>query len=249
MNLIYSIQNNVLNFFRRRNVFTKSAKYYDLMKSSKNYQEEANQIIDILNHYGIFSGHILDLACGTGEHDKYLKSQFQTDGLDLNKDFVEIAKTKNPEGTYYTGNMIDFETNKAYDTVICLYGSIGYTKSLENLSKMISTCKMNLKKDGLLIIEPWYNPNNWEADIIHTTNVESESISITRMATGNRDGEIIFHYLIGEKGKGIEYFTETYEFGLFTHEELMDVFHKNKFDAVFISHTVQKRGLYVAKSL
>lgn len=229
-------------------MFTKSARYYDLIKSLKNYPKESIQIINTLNRFGISSGNILDLACGTGEHDKYLKSKFQIDGLDLNKEFIEIARVKNPESTYYTGNMIGFEISKTYDAIICLYGSIGYTKSLKNLSKMIACCKKHLKKNGVLIIEPWYNPNNWEANIVHTTSVKSESTSITRMAIGSKDGSIIFHYLVGENGKGIEYFTETYKFGLFTHKELMKIFHENRFDTVFIKDTVQKRGLYVGKS-
>lgn len=229
-------------------MFTKSAKYYDLIKSLKKYHEESIQIINTLSQFGVSSGNILDLACGTGEHDKYLKSKFQVDGLDLNKEFVEIARTKNPECVYYTGDMIDFEINKTYDAIICLYGSVGYTKSIINLSKMIACCKKHLKKNGLLIIEPWYNPTDWEVNIIHTTSVKSKSVSITRMSIGSEDGSINFHYLIGENGKGIEYFTEKYEFGLFTHKELMEVFQKNSFDTIFMEHTFQKRGLYVGKS-
>lgn len=229
-------------------MFAKSAKYYDLIKSLKNYQKESVQIIDALNCFGVSSGNILDLACGTGEHDKFLKSNFQIEGLDINKEFIEIARVKNPECTYHTGNMIDFKISKTYDAIICLYGSVGYTKSLKNLSRMIACCKRHLRKGGLLIIEPWYNPDNWKVNVVHTASVKSETISITRMAIGSKDGSITFHYLIGENGKGIKYFTETYEFGLFTHEELMKVFHKNKFNTIFMKHTVQKRGLYVGKS-
>lgn len=229
-------------------MFAKSARYYDLIKSLKEYQKEADQIIDTLKYFGISSGNILDLACGTGEHDKYIKSKFQIDGLDLNKEFIEIARIKNPECIYYEENMIDFEINKTYDAIICLYGSIGYTKSLDNLSKMIACCKKHLKDNGLLIIEPWYNPDNWEVNVIHTTSVKSKSVSITRMSVGSEDGSINFHYLIGENGKGIEYFTEKYEFGLFTHKELMKILHKNKFDTIFMEHTFQKRGLYTGKS-
>ena len=228
-------------------MFTRSARYYDLMKSSKNYQKESTQIIDILNHSGISNGAILDLACGTGEHDRYLKSKFQIDGLDLNEELIGIARVKNPECAYYLRDMIDFEIDKSYDAIICLYGSVGYTKSLKNLSRMIACCKKHLKKNGLLIIEPWYSPDNWEANNIHTISVKTEFISITRMGIGNTDGDIVFHYLIGENKKGVEYFTEMYEFGLFTHKELMETFHENKLNAIFMKNTIQKRGLYIGK--
>jgi len=228
-------------------MFLQSARYYDLIKSQKKYHEESEQIIHILKHFGISSGNILDLACGTGEHDKHLKSKYQIDGLDLNREFIEIARIKNPECTYYEGNMIDFEVDIVYDAIICLYGSIGYAKSLDNLSKIIACCKRHLKDNGLLIIEPWYNPDNWEVNVVHTTSIESKSISITRMSMGSEDGSINFHYLIGENDTGMKCFTEKYEFGLFTHEELMKIFHKNKFDTIFMEHTFQKRGLYVGK--
>lgn len=230
-------------------MFAKSAKYYDLIKSSKNYKEESNQIIDILNRFGILNGNILDLACGTGEHDKYLKHRFHVDGLDINEEFIKIARLKNHECTYHLGDMTDFDLVKSYDAIFCLYGSIGYTKSLDNLSKMFSSCKKNLREGGLLVIEPWYNSSNWKAGVVHTTNFESKSVSITRMAIGDSDGKITFHYLIGENEKGVEYFTEIYDFGLFAHKDLMRIFHENGFDTIFISDTVQKRGLYVGKSL
>ena len=228
-------------------MFTKSAEYYDLMKSSKNYQKESIQIIDILNSFGISSGAILDLACGTGEHNKYLKSKFQIDGLDLSEELVKIAKDKNPECNYYIGDMIDFKINKSYDAIICLYGSVGYVKSLKNLSKMIACCKRHLKKNGLLIIEPWYSPDDWKTDNIHTVFVKTEFISITRLGVGNKNGDIVFHYLIGKNGNGIEYFTETYNFGLFTHEELLKSFYKNKLSTTFIKNAIQKKGLYIGK--
>ena len=228
-------------------MFTRSAEYYDLMKSPKNYQEESIQIIDILNCFDISNGTILDLACGTGEHDRYLKSKFQIDGLDLNKELIEIAKAKNHECNYHIGNMIDFEIDKSYNAIICLYGSVGYTKSLKNLSRMIACCKKHLNKNGLLIIEPWYSPDNWKANSIHTISVKTEFISITRMGFGNKNGDIVFHYLIGENEKGIEYFTETYKFGLFTHKELMQIFHENRLNTIFMKNTVQKRGLYIGK--
>ncbi len=227
-------------------MFTRSARYYDLMKSLKNYQEESIQIIDILNHFGISNGAILDLACGTGEHDRYLKSSFQIDGLDLNEELIGIAEAKNPECAYHIGDMIDFEMDKSYDAIICLYGSVGYAKSLKNLSRMIACCKRHLKKNGLLIIEPWYNPDDWKANSIHTVSVKTESVSITRMGFGNKDGDIVFHYLVGENEKGVEYFTETYEFGLFTHKELLKIFHENKLDTIFMKNTIQKRGLYIS---
>ena len=227
-------------------MFKDSAKYYDVLKSYKNYQEESRQIKQIINEYHVNANSILHLACGSAEHDRYLKNIYNVDGLDLNQDFVQLAKKKNPNGSYFVGDMTDFSLNQKYDVIICVYGSVGYAKTLEQLNSMFTCCKNHLNKDGLFIIEPWYNKENWKTDFIHKKYFETEEVSICRMAKGNENGSILFHYLVAD-GDQVQYFTEEYSFGLFSQSDLINAFENIGMTALYRNDVLQKKGLYIGK--
>jgi len=90
-------------------MFSKSAQWYDLLYGFKDYHEEANKIVAILSKIHPKAKSILDVACGTAEHARYLSNHYKVDGIDLNDDFIAIAKKKNPKGHYFCADMIDFD--------------------------------------------------------------------------------------------------------------------------------------------
>ena len=53
-------------------MFSKSAHWYDLLYSFKDYREEATYIPKLLNQIHPDAKTILEVACGTAEHDRYL---------------------------------------------------------------------------------------------------------------------------------------------------------------------------------
>src|SRR6478609_5118877 len=91
--------------------------YDEIYTRMKNYGEEAGKIAAAIRaaHPGAES--ILDVACGTAEHAKYLKHEFSIDGLDRSPEFLEVAKAKNPECGYFEADMTDFHLGKKYDVV------------------------------------------------------------------------------------------------------------------------------------
>ncbi|MCO6488373.1 MAG: class I SAM-dependent methyltransferase [Phaeodactylibacter sp.] len=99
-------------------MFTESSEFYDLVYSFKDYAGEAEKIRELLlsNQPGCQT--LLDAACGTGEHHKYLKNDFQLDGLDLNPTFLDAARKKNPAGRYYEGDMMSFQLPKNQEVSI-----------------------------------------------------------------------------------------------------------------------------------
>jgi len=82
-------------------MFTESAELYDLIYSSfKDYGAEAIQIATLLRTIHPGCKTVLDVACGTGEHARLLAANhgFVVDGLDLDPQFVQIARKKHPAG-------------------------------------------------------------------------------------------------------------------------------------------------------
>ena len=93
-------------------MFTESAELYDLIYSTiRNYAAEAEQIATLLRATHPNCRTILDVACGTGEHARLLVGKFgyEVDGLDLNPDFVRIARSKLPGVQFLEADMAAFQ--------------------------------------------------------------------------------------------------------------------------------------------
>ena len=66
----------------RRTMFSESAEYYDLIYGSKDYRGEVEKLRNLFAKYVPEARSILDAACGTAEHLRFL-SDYQTVGLDF----------------------------------------------------------------------------------------------------------------------------------------------------------------------
>ena len=234
-------------------MFSETAEYYDIIYSKfKNYDLECEKIIALLDRLKPDTKNILDVACGTGEHLKILsqRSDYVLDGLDINPVFVKIAQKKNPKSTLFLDNMTDFKLNKKYDIVMCLFSSIGYVQTMENVVKTLKNFKTHLNEGGLILVEPWFTPERWNPGMTYADSAETEDIKIARMSHSDKKGNISivnFEYLLATK-EGIQHLKETHELGLFTHQELLSCFKEADLSVEFDSEGLFGRGIYIARS-
>jgi len=228
-----------------------SAQWYDVIYQSKDYRKESDVITRLLKKEHPKAKSLLDAACGTGEHDRYLSKTYNVDGLDINADFISIASQKNSQCRYFIGDMMNFSLNKSYDIIICLFSSIGYVRSLENVAQTLRCFSKHLNPDGIIIVEPWFTPGAWKLDgRVHMRTGESAEGKICRMAVAEQQDSLsveIIHYLIGTK-QGISHFSERHELGLFTVEEMKNAFSEAGLITQFDDYGLTGRGLYTAKS-
>src|SRR3990167_7289842 len=159
-------------------LYKQLAKYYDLVYSWKDYKKEALKIKSLIKKYKKSDGkELLDAACGTGEHLKYLKSNFYCTGMDISKEMLKIAK-KNVKGAVFKqADIINFNINKKFDAILCLFSSIAYLKTYKNLEKSIKNFYKHLKNGGVIIIEGFiaksdFKPNSSYMDIYDGKNVK-----------------------------------------------------------------------------
>jgi len=99
----------------------------------------------------------------------------------------------------------------------------------------------------LLIVEPWFSRETFDAGRAYATFVNQPHLKIARMNIGAIEGGvsvITFHYLIGTPD-GIEYFTETHRMGLFSRDEYLGALRQNGMDVVYDPEGLTGRGLYV----
>jgi SAM-dependent methyltransferase len=228
--------------------FLLSAELYDAIYHFKNYQRETERLRNLIERLVPGARTLLDVACGTGEHGKFLKQYYEVDGIDLNNSYLQAARTKNPAGRYCHADMTDFDLGSKYDVVTCLFSAIGYVKTMEWVRRAIASMSRHVRRSGALLVEPWFAPDRWKAGTISINTGETKDGLVCRMASSRRHDNlslISLHYLYGT-AQGVRYYTEKLELGLFSEEEMMDAFESAGMQVSYEPEGLIGRGLYLA---
>lgn len=231
-------------------MFSESANYYDALYSFKDYVQEAAQIEALIQFHNPKAKTILDIACGTAEHMRFLPSKYDLEGLDLDPKMLAVAKTKFPNKTFHLGDMSSFDLAKKFDVVLCLFSSIGYLLTTEKLILSIQCFAKHLNPGGIVIVEPWFSKEEWKPNKPHMLTYESDDLKICRMTYTTTEGNISvldFQYLIAEKDTGIRQATEIHRLAMFEEHEFRSAFEAAKLEVHFDPKGLTNRGLYLGK--
>ena len=230
-------------------MFLESAELYDAIYHFKNYARECERLRALIADAVPGARTILDVACGTGEHAKFLKQYYAIDGVDLNESYLRAARVKNPAGSYTRADMTDFDLAATYDAVTCLFSAIGYVRTAGRLQRAIACMARHVNPGGVLIVEPWLTPDDWKpgATFIHAGEIGADKVC--RMSLSGQEGNLSvvqMHYLRG-RPDGIEHYSERLELGLFTRDEMTRAFESANMEVGYDAEGLMGRGLYLAR--
>ena len=192
---------------------------------------------------------LLDVACGTGCHIEHLKAHFDVEGIDLSQEMIEIAQQRNPEVSFHCGNMIDFQLDHRFDVITCLFSSIGYVKTLENLIGAITCMTRHLVPGGVLVIEPWIVPDKYHPNTVHSIFIDEPDLRIARINTSAVEGRVSIldlHYLIGTPQE-TEHFVERHELAMFEEGEMYDTLTNAGLEVTHNAEELNDRGLFIGR--
>lgn len=221
------------------------AKVYDAVYRWKDYDREAARLREILHEK--VGGTLLDVACGTGNHLVRLRETFRVEGLELDPEMAEIARSKGLEVT--EGDMETFDLGRRFDVVTCLFSSIGYMETPERLSRAVARMAAHLAPDGHLLIEPWFAPEQWRDGYVGADFVDDDELKIARMNVSRTDGAVAvmdLHHMVATP-IGVETFTTHHRLGLFADYEYRDAFAAADLTVEHDDEGLMGRGLYVAR--
>jgi SAM-dependent methyltransferase len=234
-------------------VFNESAELYDAIYFTfKDYAAEAADIADYIRDEHPAALSVLDVACGTGEHCRFLAGShgFDVDGVDINPEFLRLARLKHPAGKFEVADMADFELNRRYDAVISMFSSIGYVRTLEALERSLRCFRRHLAPGGVVIVEPWFPPEAMQSGHQSTRSAEAGGVRVERNSTTEILGRICrltFDYEIEEEGV-VRNAVEVHELGLFTTDETLKAFAAAGLQARHDAPSSRNRGLYIARA-
>lgn len=230
------------------------ADLYDVICNAieKDFPGQAQRIADLVRQARPHSRTILDVACGTGEHARYLFEVhgFDVDGIDLSPEMLAKARARCPRGRFEVADMTNFHLGRRYDGMLCMSASIAYSVTLPRLCEALACMRDHLEPGGVMVVQPYLTP-----DAVPPVGTREYTFEygdhrvkrIRRSTIENRRHLVHFHYTI-EGPNGTREAEEVDDFGLFTIDEMLAAF-----SAVGLAATydptwseVSGDGIYVA---
>lgn len=138
------------------------AELYDLFYASKPYSDEAAFVHACVQNYNPDARNILELACGTGNHALLMEEYgYQIIASDYSSDMLAQARKKGQrKGSHVDFRQQDMRTldvpERPFDVITCLFDSIGYVATNENIEAVLRNVYSHLALGGLFIFEFWH---------------------------------------------------------------------------------------------
>lgn len=229
--------------------YEKSARFYDAIYTWKNYPEEVERLKAILAARGHRGGRLLDVACGTGRHLELLKETFEVEGVELDPAMAVFARERVPGVTITVGDMRDFDLGHSFEIVTCLFSSIGYMEEPDQLHAAIATMARHLTPGGLLVVEPWFHPQQFYDGHVAGDLFDGEGMKIARIGRSWTEGPVSvmeMHHMVGTPDE-VSTFSETHRMGLYTDGEYRAAFEAAGLRVEHDAEGLMGRGLYVGQ--
>jgi SAM-dependent methyltransferase len=215
--------------------------FYDAL--GKDYRAEARTVLRLARALGARPRSLLDVACGTGRHVEQLSSKLRRVGVDIDSDMLSIAARRCPGARFVQGDMVDFDLADRFDVVTCLFSSIAYVRTMPRLRRAVRCMAAHVAPGGVLVIEPWYRPDTWDADGpgVDRLVLDEPDRNGARICRSSRRGDLSvldLDYLVADAA-GTHRYRERHELRLFETEHYIDAF-----EAAGLETTVDEYGLW-----
>lgn len=228
-----------------------SAKIYHVQHTArgKNYRDEADLVATHIHRRFPGASSVLDVACGTGGHLAPFSDLIgHTEGIDISEPMLDIARAELLEVPLHTGDMRDFDLGRTFDSVTCLFASIGYVGSEAELRRTLSCFARHVVPGGVVAVEPWWFPENYIDRWVSSDLIDHDGTTVARVVHTVRDGEASqarVHYLLASPEGGAHHFVEEHRAMLFTRKQYETAFQKAGLSVEYEPEVLSGRGLFV----
>jgi len=203
--------------------YGRSADAYDLIYDGigKDYRGEAAEVAELVRARRPGARTLLDVACGTGAHLLHLQDDFAVEGVELSAHMADRARDRLPGVIVHEGDMRLFDLGRRFDVVTCLFSSIGYTRTPEDLDRALAAMARHLEPGGVLVVDAWLTPDAWTDGHVGAEAATEPGRAVARTARSWRMGRtsVLDMTWVVTTSAGTDTFTERHELGLFTTEE------------------------------
>lgn len=202
----------------KQQLYKKFAKYYDKIYADKDYESEAEFIKWLVKKHKRNKGNkLLDVACGTGNHASFLHDEFTITGVDVNPEMLKIAKKKVRFAKFIKGDMTKLELGETFDVIICMFATIAYNLTYDELEDTIKILYHHLQSGGVVIFDLHIHEDYFLGGKVWVNTVVEKDLQVARISPSPKKKEILdmnLIFLIKDKGK-FDFEIDQHQIGLF----------------------------------
>ena len=197
---------------RSHSTYGRFARYYDIIYHNLvNYEGDVDFIEAVFRRYRVNPRTILDLGCGTGNHDIPLARRgYQVTGLDQSPAMLSLARKKTAESRvrvrFVRADMRSFRLVRKFDAVLCMFGAFGYTLPRRDAVRVLRSVRAHIGPSGLFIFEFWQSSAARPAPHQSWVHIRKPDLEIVRLdesrydpRTGRLPVEFQFFALRGQR--------------------------------------------------
>lgn len=215
----------------------------------KNYEVESDEITKIVRSRNADAMSLLDMACGTGGHLGRFAELFEhVEGMEISPPMRAFSTGRVPGVEVHEGDMRSFSLKHTFDAITCLFSSVGYLGSVQELDDTLRTFRSHVAPGGVVVIEPWWSPDTFIDRYVGSAVVTVNSRTIARVSHTVREGafsRMEVQYVVATPTDGIHQFTDTHVMALFTQSEYESAFVKSGFAVEHLTDGPAGRGLFI----
>jgi SAM-dependent methyltransferase len=164
---------------------------YDLLNSArgKDYVGEASAVASAVRARCAEAATLLDVGCGTGRHiEAFAADGFDCVGVDVSRAMLSQASVRCPETNFIEADIRTMDVGRTFDAVVCLNGTIGYMLTAEDLRAAVSRLRAHLADDGVVVVEPWFAPNQWFVPNVSAESAKEGDVAVARVSRATAEG-------------------------------------------------------------
>ncbi len=128
-----------------------------LQAASRNTQKEVDFIRSMENLKGETIEYIVDLGCGVGRHASTLSAFYKVTAFDLSEKEIDLA-SKSSGADFFVGDIREWSVDQKSDLIICMWSTLNYLSTQNDLDRFIECCNKNIEDSGILLLD-LKNPN------------------------------------------------------------------------------------------
>lgn len=180
---------------------------WPLWEDVKVYRRESEQFARLIRKHSRIKVHcLLDIGCGGGKNDFYLKKHFAVTGIDKSNAMLANAKKLNPECEYLRRDMRNFNLRRRFDSVF-INDAIIYMTNRTDLLKAFQMAFKHLRAGGVMISYPDRCKERFKQNETTVWTAKRGDMDLTFIENNydpdpkDETFETTFVYLIRKKGK------------------------------------------------
>ncbi|MCB0877377.1 MAG: class I SAM-dependent methyltransferase [Thermoleophilia bacterium] len=167
-----------------------SASWYDTiyLAQGKDYAAEAARVSELVLERVPDASSLLDVGCGTGRHLVEFALRFErTMGVDATEQYVDRARRLGLDAR--VGDMRDLRVPDPFDVVVSPFSAIGHVRDGDELDMAFASMASCLAPGGVLVVEPWFTPEQWQVGFHGVEVADGEDEILVRANRSGRDGD------------------------------------------------------------